>query len=173
VTARLMLALGGGAGLGAVAWAALFLLFGPGGVFAREGGRDGLPEIRSADAHPDAPVRKPIMAGEDLGLPMAAPFEQPLPRDLDQPLAAFHPNAIPESPREPARAPAPTTAPAPAPAGLPLKVKPEPLAPGERIESFEISQRHAAESGVSSIDALLARLERGTVARRRELGRAG
>ncbi|WP_185205329.1 hypothetical protein [Sphingomonas sp. NBWT7] len=67
--------------------------------------------VRRADAHPDAPPRRPIRASEDLGppLPIAAPppakrvpqLEQPLPADLDQPLAAFDPIAVPDVPRLP------------------------------------------------------------------------
>ena len=71
------------------------------------------PTIRRADAHPDAAPRRPIRAEEDLGppLPMVTakpPFrdrsgEQDLPRDLDQPLAAFDPVSIPDVPRDPVR----------------------------------------------------------------------
>ena len=78
-----------------------------------------MPTIRRADAHPDAAPRLPIRAEEDLGppLPMATVTpaaaralarartgEQTLPRDLDQPLAAFDPVAIPDVPRDPVRA---------------------------------------------------------------------
>lgn len=169
VTARLLLASAGGIGLAAVAWAALFLLFGPGGVFAREGGRDGMPEVRSADAHPDAPLRRPLSADE-LGAPTpdaaaalpivgpAAPIEQDVPRDLDQPLAAFDPRSIPDQPRPPVRAVAPLA-----------KPRAAPLDPGERIESVDLSPR----PGGDSIEALLSRLERGTRRRQQELRRAG
>lgn len=73
--------------------------------------------VRRADAHPDAPPRRPIRASEDLGppLPIAAPPpsgrvpepERPLPADLDLPLAAFDPIAMPDAPL----APTPTVAP--------------------------------------------------------------
>ncbi|WP_088366773.1 hypothetical protein [Sphingomonas dokdonensis] len=69
------------------------------------------PTIRRADAHPDAAPRRPIRAEEDLGPPLpmvtAKPLfrdrsgEQDLPRDLDQPLAAFDPVSIPDVPRDP------------------------------------------------------------------------
>ncbi|WP_296220320.1 hypothetical protein [uncultured Sphingomonas sp.] len=72
----------------------------------------GLPALRRADAHPDHPPRWPIRADEDLGPPLPAvgspaarvlPGDDlPLPADLDQPLAAFDPIAIPDVPREPA-----------------------------------------------------------------------
>lgn len=71
------------------------------------------PTIRRADAHPDAAPRRPIRAEEDLGPPLpmvtAKPLfrdrsgEQDLPRDLDQPLAAFDPVSIPDVPRDPVR----------------------------------------------------------------------
>lgn len=72
------------------------------------------PTVRRADAHPDCPPRFPIRADADLGPPLPMVIdgggrterrgEQPLPADLDQPLAAFDPIAIPDVPREPARA---------------------------------------------------------------------
>lgn len=173
-----VLAVALGMGAGAVAWAALYLLFGTDGVFAREGGKDGMPQVRSADRHPDAPPRKPLCAadlstrdpdGDEGPLPIvgpAAPIERPVPNDLDQPLAEFDPRAIRAEPRAPARAVPPMTKP-------PATAKPAPLAPGERIDCFEISSRHAAQAGAPSIEALLARLERGSMSRRREVGRAG
>jgi hypothetical protein len=43
-----------------------------------------LPKIRRADAHPDAPARRPIFAGLDLGAPFdAATFEQQHPVEQD------------------------------------------------------------------------------------------
>ncbi|OWK31915.1 hypothetical protein [Sphingomonas mucosissima] len=91
-----------------------------------------VPTIRRADAHPDAAPRRPIRADEDLGPPLpiasVAPAvrvrpragEQTVPRDLDQPLAAFDPVAIPDVPRDPVRAVPPL---APAPACAPLKAE--------------------------------------------------
>lgn len=160
--ARVLLAGTAGLFVGATAWAALFLLFGPGGVFAREEREDGMPTVRRADAHPDAPTRRPLSAA-DLGTPPPPPgpcAERDLPRDLDQPLAAFDPAAIPAAPREPVRPVAP------------LIARPAPLAPGERISSVELSPRHAAETGAASIEVLLERLERGA-ARRQAMQRAG
>ena len=111
-TARAQLAVGRGALVAALRWSSLFLLFGPGGVFAKPSPReDGVPVIRRADAHPDAPPRKPMSAA-DLGTPMmevgvggsgGARDEQTIPADLDQPLAAFDPNAIRPVPMEPVR----------------------------------------------------------------------
>ncbi len=116
-TARALLALGSGALVAALLWSSLFLLFGPGGVFAKASPReDGVPVIRRADAHPDAPPRKPMSAA-DLGTPMmevgvgagpgaglsAGRDERTIPADLDQPLAAFDPHAILPVPMEPVR----------------------------------------------------------------------
>jgi hypothetical protein len=67
-----------------------------------------VPVLRRSDAHPDAPARAPVLAMRDLGTPFlevtarssveavaAEPVEQPLPADLDLPLAAFDPHALP------------------------------------------------------------------------------
>ncbi|SFP79082.1 hypothetical protein [Sphingomonas rubra] len=87
---------------GAVAWSVLFLLFGRGGPFHRApaGSASRRPSVRRADAHPDAPPRHPMAAAE-LGTPPSPPPppERGLPDDLDQPLAAFDPGAIPAVPR--------------------------------------------------------------------------
>ena len=96
---------------------------GPGGfrwparAYLAVGVADDVPTVRRADAHPDAPPRRPIRAGDDLGAPLpirtisvtrgVPELEQPLPYDLDQPLAPFDPVAIPDVPREPVRAVAP------------------------------------------------------------------
>lgn len=80
---------------------------------------------RRADSHPDAPPCRPLRAQDELGAPIPAPLsEQPLPiapeppvppaiqdvpADLDQPLSAFDPDAIPARPQEPVRAVAPLT----------------------------------------------------------------
>jgi hypothetical protein len=151
LTARALMALVLGAGGGLVVWSALYLLWGPGGLFDRPAASDA-PVVRRADAHPDAPPRKPLSAA-DLGTPPApvAP-ERPIPVDLDQPLARFDPAAILPAPREPVRVPAP------------LPIRREPLGPRERIESFPIAPPVDGDAA-PSIEALLARLEQG--ARRR------
>lgn len=71
---------------GLVAWAASRLLFGPNGAFAREGGRGGMPVVRRADRHPDAPPRRPLAAAE-LGAPPCG--DGGVPADLDHSLPAF------------------------------------------------------------------------------------
>ncbi len=121
-TARAILALGAGALIAAILWSSLYLLFGPGGVFAGARPReDGVPVIRRADAHPDAPPRKPMSAA-DLGTPLmevgvagatdgAARDERAIPADLDLPLAAYDPKAMRPVPMEPARPVAPLAQP--------------------------------------------------------------
>ncbi|MBD8618189.1 hypothetical protein IFT67_04575 [Sphingomonas sp. CFBP 13728] len=119
MTARVLLALGSGLLVGALLWSSLFLLFGPGGMLAKRTPReDGMPVIRRADAHPDAPPRKPMSAA-DLGTPMmevgvgAARDERGIPVDLDLPLAAFDPKAIRPVPMEPVRPVSPLAQPQP------------------------------------------------------------
>lgn len=160
MTMRAVLALSGGVVSGAVVWAALYLLFGPGGPFAHAGSRAaaaaaataGTQTIRRADAHPDAPPRRPLSAAAELAAPPASPIPappilvQPLPADLNAPLAAFDPSAILPVPREPVR---------PVP----------PLAPGERMEIFALQPDRVVVREIDeprpSIDALLRRLEAG------------
>ena len=123
VTARAVLILAAGAGSALVAWFALFLLIGGRAIVVQNTGAVGddeaAPVLRRADAHPDAPARRPLSATRELGtpflevranrptenngeMPAIAP-EQPalardLPADLDTPLAAFDPSAIPAKP---------------------------------------------------------------------------
>jgi hypothetical protein len=198
-TARLALVLLCGGGVGVVAWFALFLLFGTRTiVLARDGGSPAAPMLRRADAHPDAPPRRPLFANTDLGTPflevrakpvhvdaeiVAAepvtltskfeiPAEQPLPIDLDQPLSAFDPAAVPDAPADWFPPP------------MQLKPPQSPTAPirrqtfdeRERFETFPLTPmvRPAAKPATPSrandpsetIHALLDRLER--VAGRRE-----
>jgi hypothetical protein len=139
-TARAVVAVVAGGAAAALAWAVLRLGVG------RRRVRLAWPEpapVRRADAHPDAPLPRPIMAGADLGRPL---MEQPLPRDLDTPLAAVDPEAIPDVPLQPVRAVAPLARPAPT------------LAPGERMEVFALAPAPAPTP--ASVDALLERLER-------------
>ena len=174
-TARAVLALGVGIVSAAVTWSALFLLFGPGGFLApRPRRHDGVPALRRADAHPDNPARRPMSAA-DLGTPMmeitasdrnddffrdgfadeeAVEEERTLPGDLELPLAAFDPAAVPAVPREPVRPVAPLAKPV--------------LAPGERLDSFAPEppvppaqpQRHEPVPP-QTIESLLRRLEEG------------
>lgn len=160
--AQLVAAVASAVAAGLVTWAALFLLVGRRRVMLR--GKpvraDGVPVLRRADAHPDAPARRPLFAEQDLGPPpppepaeLAEPEERPLPSDLDTPLAMCDPDAVPHRPRERARL-------------VPALARPAPLAPGERIATFAPHARPAEPVG---LEVLLGRLEEG--ARRREPGR--
>lgn len=192
-TARALLALGGGLLAASIGWAALYLIFGPDGAFdtmqraraarpkkakpqrsamARLSSSvthvtldDSAPTLRRADAHPDAPARRPLSA-KDLGEPMplvkkegdtvpaasvkvepvAEPVDRDIPVDLDVPLAAFDPAALPAAPREPVRPVPPLRSPA--------------LAEGERIDSVELPRMPTEDT--PSIETLLRRLEQGT-----------
>ena len=157
-TPRVMLALGASVAVAAIVWSALYLLFGSGGPLAapRPRASDGVPTLRRADAHPDAPPRRPLSAAMELAAPPAPrPVEAALPADLDLPLAAFDPAAIPAVPLEPVRPVAP-------------------LAPGERLETFALRPRArpapVAAPDSPSIEALLRRLEQGA---ERRVARAG
>lgn len=159
LTARAVLALGGGAVVAAVAWAALYLMWGPGGPFAAKARQPGAaPVVRRADAHPDAPPRRPLSAAELPAPP--PPVERDLPTDLNLPLAGFDPAAVLPVPHEPVRVLAP------------LAPK---LEPGERMETFALTPPPsrpsvAAPAETPSIDALLRRLEQGA---QRRVARAG
>jgi hypothetical protein len=76
ITARLAVALGSGAFVGAFMWLSAFILLGSRGLTI--GGEDAapvdpeevaVPVLRRADAHPDAPPRPPLLATRDLGRP--------------------------------------------------------------------------------------------------------
>jgi hypothetical protein len=134
-----------------------------------------VPVLRRADAHPDAPSRRPLRANEDLGqpLPIAAVAAPPseavaepmvlrtVPADLDTPLAAVDPAAIPQTPREPVRPVAPLVRLAPAPV---LE---------ETIETFELTPIRRAPRPApapepvraTSLATLLDRLEQGAARR--------
>ena len=180
-TARAVLALAGGGLAAAVTWSALFLLFGAGGLFAPRPAADGgVPVLRRADAHPDAPARRPMSAA-DLGTPLpppappasdaatvaqegapatdaALPEERSIPADLDLPLAAFHPDALPEVPREPVRPVLPLWPPVVVTVEEPVEAAdPVPVA-----ETAAEPEAPPAPAEVPSIESLLDRLERST-----------
>lgn len=127
-TARSALALASGGGVALAVWTGLTLVARRVAPLPAE---PDAPVLRRADAHPDAPARRPLRASEDLGLPIAeeekpvvgkplrlsrldAPAIVPpigerlsppreVPADLDTTLAAVDPCAIPDVPREPIR----------------------------------------------------------------------
>ncbi|MEG3179372.1 hypothetical protein [Sphingomonas sp. LT1P40] len=121
------------------------------------------PEPVIAMGPPPVPSSQPIL---EL---VPTPAVQPLPVDLDQPLAAFDPAAIPDTPV------------APSPPVAPLRRKPRPQVydASERFETFEltpqvrevpkpaasVSAPLSAPETDASVHALLDRLERGIVRR--------
>jgi hypothetical protein len=159
----LLLAVAAGAiGAGAVALAARsFSRRAPGIVAADDLDPLPTPIIRRADAHPDARPRPPLRAGHELDMPAwalpkvsveqeTAATERDLPADLDQPLAAFDPKAIPAVPLPP---PVPPRRERAASAG---QRTPASRDPGDRLVRPETD---------ASVHALLERLERGVVRR--------
>ena len=169
IKARLLLAGVAGVGGGAVVWAITYLLWGPGGLLARkapverEDDEDYVPSVRRSDRHPDAPPRRPLHAAE-LGAPPPPVedevIERTLPADLDQPLAAYDPDAILTTPREPVRPFAPLDAEPSAPEPMPIPPMREP----------EVADQGAAlprpDRAEESIEAMLERLERETALRK-------
>lgn len=168
-TARLGLTLVGAGGVGLIAWFLLFLFVGSRTLAfgAGEGDDPAVPVLRRADAHPDAPARRPLFANEDLGTPFLdvraaepaadtasfaiptdaaidlfaplpiAPEEQAIPDDLNLPLSAFDPGAVSLMSPMPIMPPVPVSPPAP----LVAKPAPRPqlFDPGERFETFELT----------------------------------
>lgn len=157
MTARAAMAALTGGFVGLFAWLAVFILVGTrsvtlGSAPAISGDEVPTPVLRRADAHPDAPPRPPLLATRDLGTPflevravdakasesraeaektesLAEPVEQLLPRDLEQPLSAFDPDAI-------------LAVPMPPPIKLPpvrRAAQPQVFAPNERFEVFELT----------------------------------
>lgn len=85
-TARFILIFLVGGGVGMVAWFALFLLLGSRSIVVQPGADDeegeAMPRLRRADAHPDAPARRPLSAARDLGTPfLEVRAERPVHRD--------------------------------------------------------------------------------------------
>lgn len=145
-TARAALVLLCGGGVAVLAWLALFLAFGSRTITLRRPATSGTnaPVLRRADAHPDAPARRPLFANTDLGTPflevrarpvhldaaeIAPLVERPLPVDLDEPLSAYDPTFLRD-----------TATPAPDPVAsepLPLPRR-QTYDPSERFETFAL-----------------------------------
>jgi hypothetical protein len=133
-TARAMLAIVVGGGAGALLWFALFLLVGGRTVAVNIGSdADGVPVLRRADAHPDAPARSPLRATRDLGTPFldvrartavksAAPEPEAVTIIEATPHIAAEPVLVAP---EPVTAPTPASTPTPTPTRLP---EPQPIA---------------------------------------------
>lgn len=114
VTGRTLLALGTGGMVALTGFVARIRMALLTTALAARG--DNGPVIRRADAHPDAPPRRPIRASSDLGAPLPLedacvvpmpPVAQALPANLDQPMSMYDPAAVPQRPLEPVRAVAP------------------------------------------------------------------
>ncbi|THD38017.1 MAG: hypothetical protein E7773_03335 [Sphingomonas sp.] len=179
LTARAAVAFFAALAAGGVTWFGLFLILGARTVLLnRAKAENGVPVLRRADAHPDAPPRRPVFANSDLGTPFldvkAAPIAEEaeeaaiepayvveacdVPEDLDTPIAAY---------RTPDDAPLPDPEPAPAPVLTPVSAPR--FAPHERIETFGLaSDEPSAPLPQATIHDLLARLERGVAKRQPE-----
>lgn len=120
LTARLAVALGAGAFVGAFMWLSAFILLGSRGLTIGgdaepvDSEEVALPVLRRADAHPDAPPRPPLLATRDLGRPFlevraAAPVEPEdervdfevifPPRPMTPPVAIVAPEPVAEAPK--------------------------------------------------------------------------
>lgn len=88
-TARFILIFLVGGGVGMVAWFALFLLLGGRSIVVQPSfdgaGEEHAPKLRRADAHPDAPARRPLSAARDLGTPfLEVRAERPVHMGVDE-----------------------------------------------------------------------------------------
>ncbi|MBQ1500590.1 MAG: hypothetical protein IIZ38_19965 [Sphingomonas sp.] len=154
-TARLAVALGTGAFVGAFMWLSAFILLGSRGLtigeaedVALDPEEVPLPVLRRADAHPDAPPRPPLLATRDLGRPFleiraavpapAEPEDEHI--DFD---AIFPPRAItpPKAPEPVVQAPGPAAA---APVPPPVMA----TAPAPVIAAPEVSEVYATEAPI-------------------------
>jgi hypothetical protein len=140
LTARFAIAAIAAGAIGGVLWFGLLLLIGTRSVVLNRGTIDAdTPVVRRADAHPDAPPRRPVFANRDLGTPFldirAEPGvtgERPIPADLDTPLAQYlHPldKPLPAPPPQPMPvAPQVVAEPAPLPIRGEVAIEPVPAA---------------------------------------------
>ncbi len=142
---------------------------------------------RRADAHPDAPLRRPIFAESELGAPLDSVRAAPRRRSISVASAATRESALPAAPEEalptpavsaPEEAIAEAPAPTPPAAGEPVVAAPDETAPeaappplASAIEASEreslaalmqrledsLAQRSAAPSGRSAPAAWLVR----------------
>lgn len=169
LTARLTVAFFAALAAGGVTWFGVFLVVGARAMSIRRGAaEDGVPILRRADAHPDAPPRRPVFANRDLGTPFlevkADPgadfFGEPIvdtsieplvvteaqsvPVDLDTPIAAYRtPDDVPLPDVEPEPEifvlPVAEVLPEPMPASVLTPVSAPRFAPHERIETFGLT----------------------------------
>lgn len=193
LTARLAVAFFAALAAGSLTWFGLFLVFGTRTMLIRRGAaEDGVPVLRRADAHPDAPPRRPVFANSDLGTPFLEVKAEPsvqesieptvvteaqdVPADLDTPMAAYRtPDDVPlpDVRPEPEAFVLPVAAPLPEPMPAPIltPVSAPRFAPHERIETFGLAASDDEPSTPlpqATIHDLLARLERGVAKRQPE-----
>lgn len=191
-TARIALMILAGGGVASFAWFGFYLIVGGRMVTIGKSDVDGVPVLRRADAHPDAPPRRPLFANQDLGTPFldvkAPPVERELPADLDQPIAMFDPGALRAEPMAMPDPIAPLTRPpvfdrnerfetfelpvrsSPPPLRTPVYAPIEPppyraMARAPAPEPTPAPRRRVENAEAASIHALLDRLERGVVTR--------
>jgi hypothetical protein len=121
------------------------------------------PRVRKADAHPDAPARRPLLAGRDLGEPLELQPEQALPvaaeaEDADderQEEFVPQPDPVPAVAETPE--PAPTVAEAPAPLPPFLVAQEE----EEETEAEPLAAAEPEQESAETISSLMRRFETG------------
>lgn len=134
-----------------------------------DGDGEAAPVIRRADAHPDAPPRRPLRAHADLGAPLPLedarcvampPVEQALPANLDQPMSMYDPAAVPAHPLEPMRAVTPLVRVEPVevaePARPKLVINTPVRQPAVAVAVAEVVRERVAVAPASSVEALRA-----------------
>lgn len=159
-TARMLFVAAVAGFAGGATWIAARLLFSPRPMRAAA--------PRRADAHPDAPLREPVKAMRDLGTPFLevtvgerGAADRTVPNDLEQPLAAYDPAAIPDEPLTPSVAVMPLYRPTPPNHPVPLREPP-------RLHVETMDRSTPLPIG-ASIDSMIERLEQGLHRRGRPL----
>ncbi|WP_375398899.1 hypothetical protein [uncultured Sphingomonas sp.] len=165
LTARLAIAGVAGGVTTAMLWLGLHQLIGGRSiVLGTPVEDDGAPVLRRADAHPDAPSRRPLFAASDLGTPFldihapaptalaeakSWPEERTLPADLDTPIAPFAaPETLPEVAEDAADVAATATA---------------RFGSHERIETFELTPMIRPPAPAADVDETSAPLPQATI----------
>lgn len=115
-----------------------------------------LPRLRRADAHPDAPARRPLLAREDLGEPLDAPLPAEAPEMPDVPDEAESVETIPAFLSPEAEVPDEAPVPIAPEAGLEPATLTDKTA--ESAENVLHVPRDPAECAPAETDDLMARL---------------
>ncbi|WP_123906280.1 hypothetical protein [Sphingorhabdus sp. YGSMI21] len=119
-----------------------------------------LPDVRSADRHPDAPVRQPIFASSDLGTPLAESIKRFDNPEVDQKAAEpVKPSAAPLVKPDPfaaEKAPEPVAEEKPEPVRSDNQAQPTPSGdPREDLSALSLSQlADRLEAGLRRLEAL-------------------